>query len=184
MICSTCGIPVDEQGRCPQCKMVLVEATFSVPMESLQSVSRRFYLQADDGSPIEWSEVERLLEKQEYAAAVLVTAINVEFTLKQKIIEYARSITKHNKKIKSIISRITESRSSLGSCFKDAQYLAQHHGFTLQGNWVSQIEPLVDIRNKIAHQPGYFANFTRLKIIGKDAVEKLIRDARDFCSLN
>jgi hypothetical protein len=181
-------VPLDEKGKCPQCGKFLITATASFRTESLQSVSQKVSVPFEFGEvPIKWDEIDRLFNKKEYAAAILVTAINVEYTLKRLITELnqsnpnlLRSIT--NNDIRSKILKIEE--LSLAPCFSVAKQLATIKGDWLKGDWEKQVSPLIDHRNKIVHQLGYFADFTQLKCISENEVKKLIQDARDFCSAN
>jgi hypothetical protein len=195
-LCHSCKVPLDEQGKCPQCGKVKVPvtATASFRTESLQSVSKNVSPQFESGDvPIKWDEIDRLFNKKEYAAAILVTAINVEYTLKRLITELYKSnpnllqsITNNDirSKIKSKIEKNKIEELSLATCFSVAKQLATIKGDWLKGDWEKQVSPLIDHRNKIVHQLGYFADFTQLKCISENEVKKLIQDARDFCSAN
>jgi hypothetical protein len=189
-LCHSCKVPLDEKGKCPQCGKLgkfLITATVSSQTESLQSVSQKVSVPFEFGEvPIKWDEIDRLFNKKEYAAAILVTAINVEYNLKQLITELKsnpnllQSIT--NNDIRAKIKKIGE--LSLATCFSVAKQLATIKGDWLKGDWEKQVSPLIDHRNKIVHQLGYFADFTQLKCISENEVKKLIQDARDFCSAN
>ncbi len=186
-LCHTCNVPLDEKGKCPQCGKSYITATVSCRAESLQSVSTKVSIPFEFGEvPIKWDEIDRLFNKKEYAAAVLVAAINVEYTLKRLITELTQSnpdlLQSINNKIISKI-RIIE-KLSLAPCFCVAKALACKKESWLKGDWETQVSPLIGHRNKIGHQLGYFADFTQLKCISENEVKKLIQDAREFCSAN
>ncbi|MEM4381644.1 MAG: hypothetical protein QXX19_05385 [Candidatus Caldarchaeum sp.] len=178
-----CGAPLNEEGRCPKCGLITVTSVASVQAEALKSISREVVVPHEAILLIDWEEVDRLLRKKEYAAAVLVAAINVEFTLQNYIFPYKQNLnTIKDKEIRSQIPNIKN--LSLSTCFNVAKYLAANHGLILKGDWENQVQPLIDPRKKIAHSPGYFAAFTKLKIMNKNTVRELIKNAREFCDAN
>lgn len=184
-LCMKCGVPLNEEGRCPKCRLITVTSEASIQTEALKSISREVVVPHEAVLLIDWKEVDRLLKKKEYAAAVLVAAINVEFTLQNYIFPYKQNLNIiQDKKIQSQIRDIQD--RSLATCFNVAKYLAENYGLTLKGDWKNQVQPLIDPRNNIAHSPGYFAAFTKLNIrnMNKKAVYELIKNAREFCSAN
>jgi hypothetical protein len=171
-VCPTCNLPLDQSGTCPQCRQRLVTATAIVPHESLQSVSASAEIPYESGeAPISWDEVDRLLEKGEYAAAILVAAVNVEYTLKRLIGLIAKERTK--------VCKLT-----LGACIKRAKELLGKNTGWLKGDLDRQVVPLNCYRNKIAHERGYYAAFTQLKCVSEEQVRDVICKAREFCCLN
>lgn len=134
---------------------------------------------------ISWTEVDRLLEKQEYAAAVLVAAINVEFVLKDHLRQFKDShpnLCIANSGLKSLYGRDPD-ELTLGSSFKLARGLTDCE-FALKGNWQEQIRPIIEPRNNIAHCRGYFARFTQLKVLTEDQIRKLLDNVHKFCNAN
>jgi hypothetical protein len=130
-----------------------------------------------------WDEVERLLDKKEFAAALLVTAINVEDVLRDHLEQYKNNLPVSKVKdehIRSMYGNIGE--LSLSGCYKVAVHL-EKYGFALQNDWKNQISPLIDKRNKLVHVRGYFARLNNLKVF-HEPVKQLITNAREFCEAN
>jgi hypothetical protein len=170
-VCPTCNLPLDQSGTCPQCRRRLVTATAIVAYESLQSVSASAEIPYESGEPpISWDEVDRLLKKEEYAAAILVAAVNVEYTLK-------RLIAKER-------TRVEVCKLTLGACIKRAKELLGKNTGWIRGDLDRQVVPLNCYRNKIAHERGYYAAFTRLECVSEEKVRDVISKAREFCCRN
>jgi len=101
---------------------------------------------------IGWQEVDRLVAKAEYGAALLVAAINVQFTRR--------------------IARATVPTE------------VQHD----QRSAVSEalVREITDVRNKIAHERGYFALLTQLKDPDwtEAHIRQVLESAKEFCHGN
>jgi len=146
---------------------------------------------------ISWQEVDRLLQEREFAAAFLVTSINVEATLSDHISQFsvpriplffckyprlARLLRLADCRVLSNYKNIED--RSLGTCVEVAKYLAKNYAFSLIGDWKNQIGPLISPRNRIAHQRGYFERFNQVKEINENELRSIINMAREFCNAN
>ena len=133
---------------------------------------------------IGWSEADRLLQKKEFAAALLVAAINVESVLRDHLRQYKNTLPVpqvRDKDIRSMYGNING--LSLSGCYKVAQHL-ENYGFKLREDWKHQVVPLLAQRKKIVHERGYFARLTKLEILSEIKIKQLIDNARKFCETN
>jgi hypothetical protein len=98
---------------------------------------------------IGWQEVDRLLDKAEYGAALLVAAINVQFI---------RSVAR--------VPAPTEARHGEKPAASEAL-----------------VREITDVRNKIAHERGYFALLTQLKDPAwpEVCIRQVLESAKEFC---
>jgi hypothetical protein len=96
---------------------------------------------------IGWQEVDRLVAKAEYGAALLVAAINVQF-----------------------IRRIARAPAEMQHDQKSAASEAL-------------VREITDVRNKIAHERGYFALLTQLKdpTWPEAHIRQVLESAKEFC---
>jgi len=101
---------------------------------------------------IGWQEVDRLVAKAEYGAALLVAAINVQF-----------------------IRRIARTPATT-EVHHDEKPAASE----------ALVREITDVRNKIAHERGYFALLTQLKdpTWPETRIRKALEDAKRFCHGN
>ena len=77
--CIDCKILLPGEGPCPNCGSTKRIKNAGVDIRVTPRMS------ADAKVIIGWQEVDRLLDKNEYAAALLVAAVNVEFILWQNL---------------------------------------------------------------------------------------------------
>jgi len=70
---------------------------------------------------------------------------------------------------------------TLSSLRKVAQHMSQEHGLVLVGSWEPMVGEVEDVRNRIAHERGYFAKFTQLK--DSDWPETRIREVLDYAKV-
>jgi hypothetical protein len=108
---------------------------------------------------ISWQEVDRLLVEAEYAAALLVAAVNVEFILWENLWSFTPStaLTKAPNRVRSTWGQIKANHSekvTLSSLVKVAEYLTQHDTFVLSPTWDPLVRWINDVRNRIAHDGG------------------------------
>jgi len=149
-------------------------------------------LSADVTLIIGWQEVDRLLDKNEYAAALLVAAVNVEFILWETLLSLSRasppSKKTHYSEWKAWQAMEKHDRDSVG-----LGALIQLAHFFVDGNHLALATPLKpfgwplnEARKGIAHKRGYFARLTRLE--DPDWPETRIRQvlayAKAFCQAN
>jgi len=169
--------------------MVEQKANITIPVAVSTSIEIKIL--------ISWQEVDRLLQEREFAAAFLVAAINVEATLRDHISQFslpriplffckyprlARLLWLADCRVLSNYKNIED--RYLGTCFEVAKYLAKNYAFSLIGDWKNQIGPLVNPRNKIAHQRGYFERFNQLKEMNENELQSIINMSREFCTAN
>jgi hypothetical protein len=101
---------------------------------------------------IGWQEVDRLVAKAEYGAALLVAAINVQF-----------------------IRRIARAPAPT-EVHHDEKPAASE----------ALVREITDVRNKIAHERGYFALLTQLKDPDwtEAHIRQVLESAKEFCHGN
>jgi hypothetical protein len=151
--CAVCGatVPTEQPGTdqalrppCLNCGSTSRAVTF-VAKENLamsDDYSRRLI--------ISWHEVDRLLDKAEYGAALLVAAINVQF-------------------IRSVAQAPAEARHDEKPAASEAL-----------------VREITDVRNKIAHERGYFALLTQLRDPSwpEARIRQVLKTAKEFCHGN
>jgi len=153
--CADCGMPVPNQlageslsdrASCPNCGSIKREmfATATACVSTNATASAQLI--------ISWQEVDRLVDKAEYGAALLVAAINVQF-----IRRIARA------------SAPTEVRHSEKPAASE-----------------TLVREITDVRNKIAHERGYFALLTQLKdpTWPETRIRQVLQSAKEFCHGN
>ena len=134
---------------------------------------------------IGWQEVDRLVQEEEYAAALLVAAVGVEFVLKENLWAFYRGskdkVIIADAKIHSNLGDIKN--RYLGTGLLVARYLADKHKFSLKGEWEKQVQDIKEQRDKIAHERNYFEKCTKLQIrnLDKERIERILDEAHRFC---
>jgi len=147
---------------------------------------------ADAQLIIGWQEVDRLLAKEEFAAALLVAAVNVEFILWENLLRLSPSSPPSKKthysewKTWQSIEKNDRDSVGLGSLIQTAQLLAANNELALEPPLDSFAWPLNETRKGIAHERGYFAELTKLKIIAwpEPRIRQVLEDAKAFCHGN
>lgn len=136
---------------------------------------------------VSWDEVKRLFDNEEYSAAMLVAAVNIEYVLTRYIARCQSIVDKENVTTKCDISSLfgrDPEKISLGNLYKVAKHLSDEHAQKLEENWKEQVEPIIKHRNRIAHKHAYFKRLRELKIISKKEIKQIINNARKFCHDN
>jgi hypothetical protein len=134
------------RATCPRCGAVGRQKSFACNIAATASLTASVQL------IIGWQEVDRLVDKAEYGAALLVAAINVQF-IRRIALATAPTEARHGEKPAASEALVCE---------------------------------ITDVRNRIAHERGYFASLTQLK--DRDWPEARIRQvlesAKVFCHGN
>ncbi|MCX6095005.1 MAG: hypothetical protein NTY63_09340 [Candidatus Bipolaricaulota bacterium] len=140
---------------------------------------------------IGWQEVDRLVEKGESAAALLVAAVNVESILWEHLRRSApaTALTKAPHEVRSIWGKIQANQDktvTLSSLLRVAEYVAGFDTFTLSPTWDPIVSEINEARNKIAHERGYFALLTQLKdpTWPEARIRQVLESAKEFCHGN
>jgi len=134
---------------------------------------------------IGWQEVDRLVQEKEYAAALLVAAVGMEFVLSENLWAFYGTskdkiiITDRN--IHSNLGDIKNRYLGTGLCV--ARYLTDNHNFSLKGQWEKQVQDIKEQRDKIAHERNYFEKCTKLQVpnLDKERIERILDEAHRFC---
>jgi len=155
------------------------------------NITASVHMNVDAKLVIGWQEVDRLLDKAEYAAALLVAAVNVEFILWENLRHFTPSaaLTNAPNKVRSIWGQIQANRSTkatLSSLLTIAEYMTHHDAFALSPTWDPLVREIEDVRNGIAHERGYFARLTQLDDPDWPAtrIRQVLDDAKEFCHRN
>jgi len=192
--CGGCGEPIrdepasagaDQRKPCAHCgstkRIMFGEA----------HVTATASVRADAKLIIGWHEVARLLDKAEYAAALLVAAVNIEFILWENLRRFTPStaLTKAPDKVRSILGQIQANqhkRVTLSGLLKVVEYVTQCDTLVLSPTWDPLVRVIDDVRNRIAHERGYFANLTQLKDTHwpETRIRKILEAAKEFCHGN
>jgi len=164
-LCAKCGEPIlgespsgdpKERKPCPNCGSM--GRTFSVKMHATVSVN----VSADAKLLIGWTEVDRLCNATEYAAAFLVAAVNVEFILWENLRRFTPTATLPSP-IKSIWGKIRTNQKegvTLGGLLKMASFLSKNDVFSLSPTWEPLVCTINEVRRRIAHERGYFGRLS------------------------
>jgi len=192
--CAKCGEPIlgespngDPKERRPCSNCGSTTRTFSAEMHATVSVN----VSADAKLLIGWTEVDRLLGEKEYAAALLVAAVNMEFILWENLRRFtpATTLTKASDRVRSIWGQIQANQPkkvTLSSLLTVAEYMTQNDAFALSPAWDPVVREIDDVRNRIAHERGYFAKLTQLKDPDwpETRIRQVLEDAKEFCHGN
>jgi hypothetical protein len=183
--CRECDSPLKHKGPCPNCG-----ATGRIKYGNC-NIQVSTSLSADAKLIVSWQEVDRLQAKREFAAALLVAAVNIEFILWERLRSFAAADEPdvRDPGMRSTWGQIRGDKSdkvTLSSLFKVAKYIAANHGFTLDGAWRDAVKPINTVRNWIVHERGYFAQLTQLKNSDwpEHRIRKVLADAKVFCHGN
>ena len=148
-------------------------------------------LSADAALIISWQEVDRLLSEAEFAGALLVAAVNVEFVLWENLHRFSRIAGPNirDNRVGSLWGQITNNhpeKLTLSSLRTIAEYMSQEHGLVLMGTWKQVVSDIENARNRIAHERGYFARITQLKDANwhELRIRQVLEDAKAFCHGN
>lgn len=140
---------------------------------------------------IGWQEVNRLVGKAEYAAALLVAAVNIEFILWEHLRRFtpASGLAAASDKVKSSWGQIRAGHGemvSLSSLISVAECFTQNDKFSLSPPWDPLARDIDEVRNRIAHERGYFASLTQLKDPDwpEGRVRAVLDEAKTFCHGN
>ncbi len=184
--CSECKTPLPDEGPCPKCGST--KRTVPVGVQAGVAVSGS----VDRKLLISWQEVNRLLEKTEFAAAFLVAAVNVEFilweTLSQLSPNSPPSEKTHHRPWKTWQAVVKGARDSvgLGSLIQLAQFFVDSKQLSLSPPLKPFGWPLNEARKGIAHERGYFARLTRLEEPdwAETRIHQILDAAKAFCHGN
>lgn len=184
--CSECKTPLPDEGAYPDCasakRFVSLSASIDVPPAKVT---------VDWDLIIGWQEVDRLFEKAEYAAALLVAAVNVEFILWEHLRGFtpASGLAAASDKVKSTWGQIRAGHSemvSLSSLISVAECFTQNDKFRLSPPWDPLARDIDTVRNCIAHERAYFSLLTRLKVPhwSEVRIRQVLESAKKFCHGN
>jgi len=136
---------------------------------------------------ISWQEVDRLLAKAEYAAALLVAAVNIEFILWENLQRFTPTsgLTGADDRVSSAWGKIKKNqftKVTLSSLLTVAEYMTRSDAFVLSPTWDPLVREIDDVRNRIAHERGYFAKLTQLKDPDwpETRIRQVLEDAKGF----
>jgi len=140
-------------------------------------------------------ETERLIKKGEHAAALLVTAVDLEFVLQKHLERYrdANGGSVRNDDVKSVINNLNECYVGTFKTTFDEIYSENdcpEYSEMQKVEWDKyepELSQLIDIRNDIAHEKGAFTEIWRNAYEGlenKSEVEDLIETVYEFCDQN
>jgi hypothetical protein len=183
--CSECKTLLPDEGPCPRCgstkRTVPLTVHTTVTLEA--TVDRKLI--------ISWQEVERLLVKAEYAAALLVAAVNIEFILWENLQRFTPTsgLTGADDRVSSAWGKIKKNqftKVTLSSLLTVAEYMTRSDAFVLSPTWDPLVREIDDVRNRIAHERGYFAKLTQLKDPDwpETHIRQVLEDAKEFCHGN
>ena len=192
--CRECGMSLpNEDPRpegairtpCPYCGSTKRVKSGECNMTATASVS------VDARLIIGWQEVDRLLTKSEFAAALLVAAVNVEFILWEKLRQFAPDSPPpktHNSERRTW-EKIQGNRRNdvgLGSLISVACFFADRDKFALSPSLTSFGWTLNEARRNIAHVRGFFARLTRLEEADwpETRIRQILDNAKEFCHGN
>ena len=134
------------RATCPRCGAVGRQKSAGCSITAFASLTANAQL------IIGWQEVDRLVAKAEYGAALLVAAINVQF-IRRIAPATAPTEVRHDEKPAASEALVRE---------------------------------ITDVRNKIAHERGYFALLTQLKDPDwtEARIRQVLESAKEFCHGN
>jgi len=179
--CSECQTLLPDEGPCPRCgstkRTVPLTVHTTVTLEA--TVDRKLI--------ISWQEVDRLLAKAEYAAALLVAAVNIEFILWENLQRFTPTsgLTGADDRVSSAWGKIKKNqftKVTLSSLLTVAEYMTRSDAFVLSPTWDPLVREIDDVRNRIAHERGYFAKLTQLKDPDwpETRIRQVLEDAKGF----
>jgi hypothetical protein len=170
---------------CPNCGSTKRIKYGSVPITVNASVT------ADAKLIISWHEVDRLLSEKEYAAALLVAAVNVEFILWENLRRFTptTSLAAADSRVSSTWGKVQKNqftKVTLSGLLVVTEYMTQHDALVFSPTWDPLVREIDDVRNRIAHERGYFAKLTQLKDANwqQPRIHRVLNDAKEFCHGN
>lgn len=171
---------------CPRCGSTKRIKSGSVHMEASVNIS------ADAKLIIGWQEVDRLLTKTEFAAALLVAAVNVEFILWENLRRFSPASPPSEKthysewKAWHAITKGDRDSVGLGSLIQTAGFFVASQQLALTPPLKPIGWPLNEARKGIAHERGYFAKLTQLKNSNwpETRIRQVLEEAKTFCHGN
>ncbi|MCX6096730.1 MAG: hypothetical protein NT125_08510 [Candidatus Bipolaricaulota bacterium] len=148
-------------------------------------------VQADAKLVIGWQEVDRLLAEREFAAALLVAAVNVEFILWETLRRFTPSaaLASAPEKVKSVWGQIRTNHPrgvTLSSLISVVEHLTQYDKLAFSPSWDPLVRHIDAVRNRIAHERGYFALLTQLRDQDwpETRIRQVLEEAKEFCHGN
>jgi len=186
--CRECGEILKTDGPCPRCQST--ERVRVKPAEC--AITATSSLRAEGALVIGWQEVDRLFSEKEYAAALLVAAVNVEFILWEKL----RRLSPTSPPVKKThfsewraweaIGKDDRDSVGLGSLIQLAQFFVDRNRLALSPPLKPFAWPLNEARKGIAHERGYFAKLTQLNDADwpETRIRRVLKDAKEFCHRN
>ena len=140
---------------------------------------------------IGWQEVDRLVAEAEYAAALLVAAVNLEFTLWERLRGLAPKTppTDSQRVEKRTLERVAAGERDsvgLGNLIQLAQFFVDTGQLDLALPLKPFGWPLNEARKGIAHTRGFFARLTRLEDPDWPGtrIRQVLQSAKEFCHGN
>ena len=184
--CSECWALLPNEGPCPHCGST--KRTVPVGVQAVVAVSGS----VDRRLIISWQEVDRLLSKTEYAAALLVAAVNVEFILWESLRRLSPASPPSKKthfsewKTWQAVGKGDRDSVGLGSLIQLAGFFVDSSQLALAPPLKPIGWPLNEARKGIAHERGYFAKLTKLKDPDwpESRIRQILEDAKAFCHGN
>ena len=151
-VCADCGKPIADaeslagsgaRTPCPDCG-----STRRIKFGECNMIAS-MRMNVDAKLVISWQEVGRLQDRNEYAAALLVAAVNVEFILWENLRRFAPSaLSKADNNIKSVWGQIRANKPetvSLGSLLKVTEFFSKHDKLRLSPTW----DPIASVINEV-----------------------------------
>lgn len=192
--CRDCGawLPAEdtrpegvERMPCPNCGST--KRTKNAEMHARVKVS----VSVDAELIISWHEVDRLLSEAEYAAALLVAAVNIEFILWENLRHFTptSSLAAANPRVMSTWGQIRSNHPkqvTLSGLLAVTEHMTRSDTFVLSPTWDPLVREIDDVRNRIAHERGYFERLTQLKEPdwSEPRIRQVLEDAKAFCHGN
>lgn len=193
--CSDCGawLPAEdprpegaERMPCPSCGSKKRIKFGSAHIEAKAEVSAKAKL------IIGWQEVDRLFSEKEYAAALLVAAVNVEFILWENLRRLSPASPPSKKthypewKTWQVIEKGDRDSVGLGALIQTAGFFVDSKQLALTPPLKPIAWPLNEARKGIAHERGYFARLTRLEDPdwSEARIREILQVAKEFCHGN
>ncbi len=149
-------------------------------------------VRADATLIISWQEVDRLLDKKEYAAALLVAAVNLEFILWESLRRLSPASPPCEKSHRSAwrtwqkVNKPDRDSVGLGSLIELTRFFEDSSQLALSPPLNPFGCDLNGARRRIAHERGYFARLTQLKEPdwSEACIRQVLEDTQGFCHGN